>query len=93
MHPVCALICDILPEGQRETTPSEIHFEDLERLPVDDVARISEWLTEKARPREEEQCCGDSWETCRAVCGCGHGRPAIANRCQTFPELEFCFGG
>ncbi len=51
MHPVCALICDILPEGQRETTPSEIHFEDLEKLPMDDVARISEWLTEKARPR------------------------------------------
>ena len=93
MHPVCALICDILPEGQRETTPSEIHFEDLEKLPVDDVARISEWLTEKARPRprEREQCCGDGWGRCRGVCGCGHGRPAI-DRCQAFPELNI-FGG
>ena len=44
------MICDILPENERETTPSEVHFEDLEKIQVDDVARISEWLTEKARP-------------------------------------------
>ena len=50
VHPVAAMICDILPENERETTPSEVHFEDLEKIQVDDVARISEWLTEKARP-------------------------------------------
>ena len=50
VHPVAAMICDILPENERETTPSEVHFEDLEKIQVDDVARISEWLTEKVCP-------------------------------------------
>ena len=63
VHPVAAMICDILPENERETTPSEVHFEDLEKIQVDDVARISEWLTEKARLFLCGQACA-----CAAVC-------------------------
>jgi hypothetical protein len=33
----------------RESTKTELHYEDLEKLPVDEVARIAEWLTEKVR--------------------------------------------
>lgn len=33
----------------RESTKTELYYEDLEKLPVDEVARISEWLTEKVR--------------------------------------------
>jgi hypothetical protein len=31
----------------RETSLSELHYEDLEKLPPDDVTRVAEWLTEK----------------------------------------------
>jgi hypothetical protein len=37
------------PEDMRESTKTELYYEDLEKLPVDEVARISEWLTEKVR--------------------------------------------
>lgn len=47
----------------RDTTEEEFRYEDLERLPTDDLARITEWLTEKvdalstrlkAEPKEDE---------------------------------------
>ena len=45
--PVTEFVCELLPEGSRVTTGSELHFEDLDNLPSDDCVRISEWLTEK----------------------------------------------
>jgi hypothetical protein len=33
----------------RESNKTELYYEDLEKLPVDEVARIAEWLTEKVR--------------------------------------------
>jgi len=47
----------------RETTAEDFRYEDLERLGTDDLARITEWLTEKvdalstrlkAEPKEDE---------------------------------------
>lgn len=32
LHPVTACVCDALPEGSRQTTRSELHYEDLEKL-------------------------------------------------------------
>ncbi len=37
----------MLPEGGRESSRTELFFEDLEKLPPEEVARICEWLTEK----------------------------------------------
>jgi hypothetical protein len=34
-------------EDMRETSLSELHYEDLEKLPPDEVTRVAEWLTEK----------------------------------------------
>lgn len=34
-------------EDMRETTHVELHYEDLEKLPAEEVARVAEWLTEK----------------------------------------------
>ncbi len=45
--PVTAFVCDVLPEGQRESTGTELFYEDLDRLPGDELARICEWITEK----------------------------------------------
>lgn len=54
----------LLPqEEMRETTPDDFRYEDLERLPTEELARITEWLTEKvdalstrlkAEPKEDE---------------------------------------
>jgi hypothetical protein len=41
------LIAVLLQDEMRETTLSELHYEDLEKLPADDVTRVAEWLTEK----------------------------------------------
>lgn len=47
----------------RETQLTELHFEDLEKIPPEEVTHIAEWLTEKvdalssrlkAEQREEE---------------------------------------
>ena len=47
----------------RETTVDDFRYEDLERLPPEELARITEWLTEKvdalstrlkAEPKEDE---------------------------------------
>ena len=63
LRPIIGYVTDILPEDMRETNGNEFYFEDLEKLSGDDVARISEWLTEKvdalstrlkAEPKEEE---------------------------------------
>jgi hypothetical protein len=59
----CILVCVGPQDEMRETSGDAIHFEDLEKLPVDQVAHIAEWLTEKvdalstrlkAEPREDE---------------------------------------
>jgi len=47
LRPIIGYVQDILPEDMRETNGNEFYFEDLEKLSGDDVARISEWLTEK----------------------------------------------
>jgi hypothetical protein len=44
---VTSFVCEVLPEGQRESSRTELFYEDLDRLSPDDVARISEWITEK----------------------------------------------
>ena len=47
----------------RETSADDFRYEDLERLPTEELARITEWLTEKvdalstrlkAEPKEDE---------------------------------------
>lgn len=47
LFPVTSFVCEVLPEGQRESSRTELFYEDLDRLSPDDVARISEWITEK----------------------------------------------
>ena len=54
----------MLPEHMRETSRMELLYEDIEKLPVSEIARIAEWLTEKvdslttktrAEPKEAEE--------------------------------------
>jgi hypothetical protein len=41
-------VCELLPEGaSRQSSRTELFFEDLEKLPGEEVARIQEWLMEK----------------------------------------------
>ncbi|KAG1660965.1 hypothetical protein FOA52_005590 [Chlamydomonas sp. UWO 241] len=47
LQPIAGYVMEVLPEGARETTKSELAFEDLEKLQLDDAANIVEWLTEK----------------------------------------------
>ena len=47
LFPVTAFVCEMLLEGQRESSRAELFFEDLEKMAPTDVARISEWLTER----------------------------------------------
>jgi hypothetical protein len=58
-------VCCCFPqqEEMRETTADDFRYEDLERLPTEELARITEWLTEKvdalstrlkAEPKEDE---------------------------------------
>ena len=69
LYPVTHFVCEMLPEQMRESTRTELFFDDLEKLPSMEVARICEWLTEKvdgfssktrAEPKdaeEEVRCC------------------------------------
>lgn len=67
LYPVTHFVCEMLPEQMRESTRTELFFDDLEKLPSMEVARICEWLTEKvdgfssktrAEPKEaEEEVC------------------------------------
>lgn len=63
LKPITSFICELLPEEMRETNSQELYFEDLEKVPGEEVARICEWLTEKvdalstklkAEPKDEE---------------------------------------
>lgn len=47
IQPITNFVMEVLPPGQRDTTRGELAFEDLERLQLDDLANILEWLTEK----------------------------------------------
>lgn len=47
LFPVTSFVCEILPEGSRKTTRSELFPEDLECLLPDDVNRIFDFLQEK----------------------------------------------
>ena len=47
LFPVTAFVCEMLPEGSRESSRAELFFEDLEKMAPSDVARICEWLTER----------------------------------------------
>ena len=67
MYPVTHFVCEMLPEQMRESTRTELFFDDVEKLPSMEVARICEWLTEKvdgfssktrAEPKDaEEEVC------------------------------------
>lgn len=46
-EPVASFVCEILPEQMRESTRTELMYEDLVRLPPTEVSRIAEWLMEK----------------------------------------------
>ncbi|KAL3153768.1 hypothetical protein ABBQ32_013356 [Trebouxia sp. C0010 RCD-2024] len=73
LYPVTHFVCEMLPEQMRESTRTELFFDDLEKLPSMEVARICEWLTEKvdgfssktraepkdAEEEEEEEGIGD----------------------------------
>lgn len=45
--PVTAFICEVLPEGVRDTKPGELAYEDLEKLQPEEIMRVCEWLTDK----------------------------------------------
>ncbi len=47
--PVTAFMCEVLPEGVRDTKPGELAYEDLEKLQPEEVMRVCEWLTDKVR--------------------------------------------
>ena len=64
LYPVTQFVCEMLPEQMRESTRTELFFDDLEKLPSMEVARICEWLTEKvdgfssktrAEPKDAEE--------------------------------------
>ena len=64
LYPVTHFVCEMLPEQMRESTRTELFFDDLEKLPSMEVARICEWLTEKvdgfssktrAEPKDAEE--------------------------------------
>jgi hypothetical protein len=64
LYPVTAFVCELLPENMRESSRTELFYEDLEKLPPEDVAIICEWLTEKVdgfssrlkpEPKDEEE--------------------------------------
>ena len=76
LYPVTHFVCEMLPEQMRESTRTELFFDDLEKLPSMEVARICEWLTEKvdgfssktrAEPKDaEEEVClpHQHWRHC-----------------------------
>ncbi len=47
IQPVTQYIMEVLPEGARDTKPSELAYEDLEKMPPEDIMRTCEWLTDK----------------------------------------------
>lgn len=47
LFPITTCICELLEEGQRESSCMDLCYEDLEKLHPDEVVRICEWLTEK----------------------------------------------
>lgn len=64
LYPVTHFVCEMLPEQMRESTRTELFFDDLEKLPSMEVSRMCEWLTEKvdgfssktrAEPKEAEE--------------------------------------
>ena len=71
-----AFICEMLPEHMRETSRMELLYEDIDKLPVSEIARIAEWLTEKvdslttktrAEPKEAEEEVGGAGRAARQV--------------------------
>lgn len=63
LTPVTDFVCGLLPAKNRKSNRTELFFEDLEKLPPEEVARLYEWLTEKVDslcaklkpdPKEEE---------------------------------------
>ena len=71
-----AFICEMLPEHMRETSRMELLYEDIDKLPVSEIARIAEWLTEKvdslttktrAEPKEAEEEVGGVGRAARQV--------------------------
>ncbi|GAB4814795.1 hypothetical protein N2152v2_001841 [Parachlorella kessleri] len=47
LYPLTTYLAELLPEGARDSSRTELFFEDLEKLPPEEVARMCEWLTEK----------------------------------------------
>eukprot|EP00884_Botryococcus_braunii_P009363 jgi/Botrbrau1/18428/Bobra.0072s0020.2 len=45
--PVTSFICEILKHPGRESSRTDVHYDDFEKLPQDEVSRICEWMTEK----------------------------------------------
>ena len=80
LYPVTHFVCEMLPEQMRESTRTELFFDDLEKLPSMEVARICEWLTEKvdgfssktrAEPKDvEEEVHYRSGLACAMSCVC-----------------------
>ncbi len=74
----------MLPEQMRESTRTELFFDDLEKLPSMEVSRICEWLTEKvdgfssktrAEPKEaEEEVTCLLCLTCSLLCAVSYHR-------------------
>ena len=47
LFPITSFLCELLPEGKRKSTRTELYPEDLEKILPDDVHRIYEFLQEK----------------------------------------------
>jgi hypothetical protein len=92
--PCCVVLCAV-QEDMRETSLSELHYEDLEKLPPDDVTRVAEWLTEKvdalssrlkAEQREDEVRPAAAVLVVWSGCGCA-GQGVHTGVCR---ELHRC---
>lgn len=44
MNPISSVICQALPEAKRRTTRQVLHYSDLEKLPLDLLMCMCEWL-------------------------------------------------
>lgn len=47
LHPVCAYVCEALLNDARKSTLTELHYEDLEHVMPDDIARLFDFIVEK----------------------------------------------
>ena len=72
LFPVTEFVCERLDPANRESSREELFFEDLEKLPLEDVGKICEFLTEKIDGLSSRMKPGDGEEDG------GHGKSATS---------------